>query len=335
MRGVESAVSSIGRMAYPDPRLAYTTRHMAHPVRHGPVVWASALARRITPKEGRRRELAIVLALLLAATAVSASLPGGWTTATPSPSPVMLAMAETSDPTPTGTPSPTPTPTPTPTSTPTPTPTATPTPTPTPTATPTPAPVKAPTKAPAKTATVYSFVALGDSLTSGYNDPGPAWPSRLDSEDANLVLYHNAGIPGDLTSGMLSRLDRDVFAYSPKVLFILGGTNDLGHGVAESTVVANLRAIIAKAKAHGIKIFLITVPPNSSSAMTAKIDSLNAAILHLANSYAIVLIDIHTPLSASNGLILSKYTVDGLHFNGAGAQLVANTIYARIHRQGY
>jgi acyl-CoA thioesterase I len=273
----------------------------------------------------RRREFAVVLALLLAATAISASLPGGWTDSSkPSPSSDVMAEVGTPDPTATATPSPVATsPDPTLQS-------LDPTPTDSPASTP--APTKAPAKATPKT---YTFVALGDSLTSGYNDPGPAWPVRLDAEDANLRLVNNAGVPGDLTSGMLSRVDRDVFAHSPGVLFLLGGTNDLGHEISSTTIIANLRAIVVKAKARGIKVFLITVPPNSSSVMTARIDSLNADIQHLANTYALYLIDIHTPLSASNGLIASKYTVDGLHFNGAGAQLVANTIYNRIHRLGY
>lgn len=333
-------------MAHPDPRVARAGRHMAHPVRHGPLHWlkrtfaslttgsgpagpdggASRLLGRLAPRDGRRRELAVVLALLLAATAVSASLPGGWTAATAAPSPTMLAEAVTAEPTPADTPSPEPiTPEPT-----------LPSPDPTPTATPTRAPTPAPTKAPVKaTPRVYSFVALGDSLTSGYNDPGPAWPPRLDTIDANLRLVNNAGAPGDLTADMLSRLDRDVFAYAPNVLFVLGGTNDLGHSVSQSTTIANLRAIIVKAKARGIKVFLIAVPPNGSSGMRASIDSLNAAIQHLANIYQIYLLDIHTPLSGSNGLIQPRYTVDGLHFSGAGAQLVANTIYNRIHRLGY
>ena len=266
-----------------------------------------------------------MLALLLAATAISASLPGGWTDP-PKPSPSADVMAEV------GTPNQTSTDTPSPVATsPDPTlPSLDPTPTDSPSSSP--APKKAPAKATPRT---YTFVALGDSLTSGYNDPGPAWPDRLDAEDANLRLVNNAGVPGDLTSGMLSRLDRDVFAYNPGVMFLLGGTNDLGHYVSSTTIIANLRAIVVKAKARGIKVFLITVPPNSSSVMTARIDSLNADIQHLANTYALYLIDIHTPLSASNGLIASKYTVDGLHFNGAGAQLVANTIYNRIHRLGY
>ena len=346
VRGMEPGGAGYAPMARPDLRVAHSGRRMAHPVRRGPLGWLQrtfaalttgsgpagleggdpSLLDRLPPKNGRRRELAVVLALLLAATAISASLPGGWAaaTATPSPSPLTVAEAVTSEPTPTDTGTPEPI-TPDPTATPTPDPTATPTPTPTPT----------PTKAPVKTPRVYTFVALGDSLTSGYKDPGPAWPARLDTLDSNLRLVNNAGKPGDLTSGMLSRLSGYVFSYSPNVLFVLGGTNDLGTGVSETTTIANLKAIVVNAQARGIKVFLITVPPNDSSSMVGPIDSLNAAIQHLANVYKIVLIDIHTPLSGSNGLIQPRYTVDGLHLNSSGAQLVAYTIYNRIHRLGY
>ena len=342
--GVEAGDATNGPMAHPDPKVAEAARLMAHPIRRGPVGWlastfathatgsslagadggAARMLGRLVPRDGRRKELAIVLALLLAATAIAASLPGGWTGGAATPSPTTMAVAVTAQPTPTETP--TATPTPDPTATPTPDPTATPS--PTPTATPTPAPVK-------PTPRVYTFVALGDSLTSGYNNPGPAWPPRLDSLDANLRLVNNAGKPGDTTAGMLSRLSKDVYAYSPNVLFVLGGTNDIGMGVSEATTISNLKAIVVGAKGRGIKVFLLTVPPNSSSTSGTRINSLNVAIQHLANTYQIVLIDIHAPLSGPDGLIQSRYTVDGLHFNNLGAQLVANTIYNRIHRLGY
>jgi lysophospholipase L1-like esterase len=142
-------------------------------------------------------------------------------------------------------------------------------------------------------------------------------------------------VPGNVTSQMLDRENSDVFSFNPEVMFLLGGTNDLGKYVSLATAIANLRAIIVAARAKGIHIFMLNLPPNSYQGMADQINSWNAAILHLANSYSIVMIDIHAVLSTSTGVYISKYTVDGLHFSAAGAQLVANTIYARIHRSGY
>jgi len=312
---------------------------MAHPVRRGFRGWFRAafggiepgsaaagsggapagLVRRFGPKAPRHRELLVVLALLVVAAVVCASLPGGWggsAAAGSSDGPregmvanIMASISSTpfapetfADP-PLIPPSPTPTPQLTPA--------------------PTPKPV----------ARKYSFVTLGDSLTA-WPTTGP-WPNRLNAEDANLALVNNAGVPGNTTADMLARLDRDVFAYKPDVLFILGGTNDLGRNVSEATIIANLKSIILAARAKGIRIFLVLVPPDSYTNMAAPIDSLNAAITHLANIYTIVAIDIHAPLSQDNGTFQPRYTSDGLHFTDLGAQTVANAIFSRIHRLGY
>jgi lysophospholipase L1-like esterase len=176
---------------------------------------------------------------------------------------------------------------------------------------------------------VYTFVALGDSLTYGTGDPGPSWPVRVDAKDAELRLAHNAGVPGDTTAGMRARLDRDVFAYKPGVLFIMGGTNDIGHNISTATTIANLKAIVVAAKAKGILVVLTTIPPTSYPNMVTAIDSLNSQIVQLAKSYALILADVHKPLSTADGLYISKYTSDGLHFSTLGTATVAQTIFLR------
>jgi lysophospholipase L1-like esterase len=327
-------------MTQPDPKVAQASRCMAHPIRRNPLTLlggafgalsstftetglggsAAKFIWRLAPKSQRRRELTAVLALLVAATAISANLLGGW--AKPpaaSPSASIVASLASADPTASDSP----------------TPAATsvestlPSPSPSPTASPKPKP--AAKKKPA--AKVYTFVALGDSLTAWPSDA--PWPARLDGEDANLRLVHNAGVPGDTTAQMLARLKSDVFAYKPEVLFIMGGTNDLDDRISQATTIANLKAIIVAANAKGIRIDLMTVPPEGYSDMAAKIDSLNKAIVHLGNIYKLVVIDIHTPLSTSTGVYVPKYTSDGVHFSALGAQRVANTIYSRIHRYGF
>ncbi len=334
-------------MAHPDPSLAQLGRNMAHRVPRGPLSWpwrflrafGSGIARAITapsaipgavrgalPKEPKRRELTAVLALVLAACAISAGIPVMAATShsgDPSPSPsslssVIAAVEESA--------TPADTPTPTPTATPSPTPTVTPTPTPTP------SPTAKPTPAPTKKHRVYPYVALGDSLTAWPTD-GP-WPKLLDAKDPYLTLYHNAGVPGDTTADMRARLSGDVFTYQPNYVFILGGTNDLGHNISQATTIANLRYIITQTIAHHAVPIVINVPPDSFTGMAPKIDSLNAAIVHLANAYKVVVIDIHTPLSTSSGTIQSRYTVDGLHFSTAGVSVVVNAIYNRVRRLG-
>ena len=337
-------------MAHPDPRGAQLGRNMAHRNRRGIPAWPGRLVGAIgsgvatlirapgrlpgaiagaMPKEARRRELTAVLALVLAACALSAGIPfwsangrSGPSAASTELASMAMALAGSEDPSPTATPTPTPTGTPTPT--PTPSETATPTPTPSPTA--------KPTAAATKKHRVYGFVALGDSLTAWPSDS--PWPSLLDARDPYLVLTRNAGVPGDTTADMRARLNGDVFALRPNYVFILGGTNDLGHSISQATTIANLRYIITQSIAHHVVPIMINVPPDSITSMAPKIDALNAAIVHLANSYRVVVVDIHTPLSSSSGTYQTRYTSDGLHFSTLGASLVANAIYSRVRRLG-
>jgi lysophospholipase L1-like esterase len=334
-------------MAHPDPHHVFeSARHMARPSRRSPLAMLASLGstgsagsagaegslsaavarvgRRVLPREAKRREMVAVLTLLVGASLFSVTGPIASAGSTP---PTPSSQIAAGDPTTDQTPDPTQTPEPDGTSSPdpeTPAPTATPTPQPQPK----PAP---PRKRAPKPVTVSTFVALGDSLTAWPNTP---WPSRLDAEDPNLRLIKNVGIPGNTTAQMRARLTTDVYPYSPNVLFVLGGTNDLGYGISGSATIANLRAIIVGAKSHKINVVLLLVPPDSYPSMASKINSLNAAIIDLANSQRILYVDIHAPLANSAGTYFAKYTSDGLHFTDLGAQVVANTIRARIKSHG-
>ncbi|MGD0018785.1 MAG: GDSL-type esterase/lipase family protein [Candidatus Limnocylindrales bacterium] len=317
-------------MAHLDPHhVAESSRHMARPAAgsvggEGAALATAAaeLGRRFLPKEPRRREMLGVLMLLMIASLISVTGPiAGAGAASSTPNNEIAANVNAD-------------PSPTPTETVNPEDTASPDITPAPTATPTakpkpkPAPAKKATPKPVK---VRSFVALGDSLTAWPDTP---WPTRLDAQDTVLKLLHNAGVPGNTTAQMRARLASDVYNYHPDVLFVLGGTNDLGYNIKGSATIANLRAIIVGAKAHKITVILLLVPPDSWTSMAPKINSLNAAIINLANSQKVNYVDIHAPLANGNGVYYPKYTTDGLHFSDLGAQVVANTIRVRIRRLG-
>jgi lysophospholipase L1-like esterase len=280
------------------------------------------------PREPRRRELAALLSLILAAGAISAAIPvvvangHSGETAGSSNFESLLGLVAT----------PTPTPTATPTDEPTPTPTATPTdePTATPTATPAATPTAKPTAAPPR---VYGFISLGDSLTAWPSDN--PWPRVLDAKDPKLTLLHNAGVPGDTTSQMLARINSDVWSRKPTYVFFLGGTNDVGRNINVWTTVANIKSFVAQAKKNRAVPILLLVPPNAYPNMNSKIDFLNDQIKYIANINKVLYIDIHTPLSSSTGVIQSKYTSDGLHLSSLGVSVVATTIYARIKGRGF
>ena len=196
-----------------------------------------------------------------------------------------------------------------------------------------PTPVAAPSVSTAR----LRFVAFGDSLTSGYKTPGPSWPSLLASTRTDIQLVHNAGVVGDTTKGLLARIDRDVYAYSPDLLTIFVGLNDLSRCGRVTQVLANIETIVAGARAHGIpRIVLIlnshTIGFNSKSGhscgpmLQVRIDQLDDALLAYGDAAGIQTIDLR-PVMDTHGHYTKAYLVsDGVHFNNRGVAVVSQAI---------
>jgi lysophospholipase L1-like esterase len=138
----------------------------------------------------------------------------------------------------------------------------------------------------------YSIVALGDSTTDGHGtttNGNDRWTdvlaqrlqANLDTRDAGVL---NQGIGGNhlLIDGLgpnaLARFDRDVLAQAGvRYLIVLEGINDLGdlermgnateqaHRQLVHRVIGAYRQIIARAHAHGIKVFGATIMADGGS----------------------------------------------------------------------
>jgi acyl-CoA thioesterase I len=109
-----------------------------------------------------------------------------------------------------------------------------------------------------------NIVALGASQTAGSGrgkhsggvSSDQAFPAQLESMlrargyDAHVT---NAGVAGDTTYGMLSRLNSSV-PDGTKLVLLQPGTNDEKHG---SSAGANAPQIIQNLKARGIKVIIV------------------------------------------------------------------------------
>lgn len=155
-------------------------------------------------------------------------------------------------------------------------------------------------------------VFLGDSLTDyvPFNELVPE------------VRTVNRGIAGDNTLGALQRID-GVISLKPAKLFILLGTNDIVYNMTADTTAANLTAIIRKVQeaSPSTKIFLETLMPVYPELETRRtnetINALNARVRAVAQETGVTLVDTHSHM-AEEGVLPLKWTVDGLHLNGAG-----------------
>ena len=158
------------------------------------------------------------------------------------------------------------------------------------------------------------IIFLGDSLTD-YIQFHEIFP------DLRVI---NRGIAGDTTTGVLHRLD-EVISRKPAKLFIEIGINDIFYNAAPVDIAANIRKIIelVKAGSPDTKIYLETILPvvNNGKFQTRRpsniINAVNELLPDIAKDLGCKLLDVHK-FFAENDNMPERYTVDGLHMNGAG-----------------
>ena len=99
------------------------------------------------------------------------------------------------------------------------------------------------------------IICFGDSLTHGTGaSRGKDYPSQLSKMISRPVI--NAGVPGDTTARALQRLERDVLAYSPDIVLITLGGNDLKNGMAKDVAFENLKVIVESIQEQGAQVII-------------------------------------------------------------------------------
>ena len=161
-----------------------------------------------------------------------------------------------------------------------------------------------------------SIVFVGDSLTANWPNFSTAFPG---------MSVANRGIGGDVSRGVLFRLQEDVLALHPKAIVLLIGTNDLTAHQPAAQTLANLRDILAitKLEAPQAPIVLCTVPPSANPKApirAAELKTLNAGLRALASNHARVeLVDLFAATVDANGQPDDRWFKDDrLHLNPAG-----------------
>jgi acyl-CoA thioesterase I len=170
---------------------------------------------------------------------------------------------------------------------------------------------------------------LGDSLTAGYGvAAGEAFPVLLAGELAEAGFaceVVDAGVSGDTSAGGRARLDW-VLADEPSHLIVELGGNDGLRGLPVEQLESNLAAIIEKARAGQVQVFLagMLAPPNFGRDYT---DAFKAVYTDLAARYDLPLYPFFL-----DGVITDKSLMqpDGIHPNAAGVVRLAAAILPSI-----
>ena len=148
------------------------------------------------------------------------------------------------------------------------------------------------------------IVALGDSLTAGYQLPASAaFPAQLEQAlkaKGIAVEIANAGVSGDTSSGGLARLDWSVPQGTDAVILALGA-NDMLRGIEPKVTRAALTEIVSRLKARRIEVLLcgMLAPPN------------------LGPDYARGFSAIYPELAAKHSLVFYPFLLNGVAANAA------------------
>ncbi|MBF0472596.1 MAG: hypothetical protein HQK91_12415 [Nitrospirae bacterium] len=184
------------------------------------------------------------------------------------------------------------------------------------------------------------IVAFGDSLTVGYQSPTMENPYYLETpyidflaeKTENKFNFIMKGISGEMTEEMLRRFDEDVISFKPNYVIILGGTNDIGWGIAIDETADNLFAMYDLAIKANIIPIAVTIPSiRGFDELIHPRVILNNMIIEHCKSKNILYIDLFKASSKPVTLQLEgKYANDGLHLSTAGYKLIADLLYNEV-----
>jgi lysophospholipase L1-like esterase len=140
----------------------------------------------------------------------------------------------------------------------------------------------------------------------------------------------NRGIGGDVTFGVIQRLD-DVIKRQPSKLFILIGINDIGKDIPDAKIADNCRIIIEKVKARSpaTEIFLQSILPVNPTVnrfpqhydKEHHIIHTNMLLRTVADKSGVRFINLYPLFLNDRQLLDESLTADGLHLNPQGYKI--------------
>ncbi|WP_205728712.1 family 20 glycosylhydrolase [Flavobacterium sp. GT3P67] len=173
------------------------------------------------------------------------------------------------------------------------------------------------------------IVFLGNSISDGAE-----W-SELFADNR----VKNRGISGDISAGVLNRID-EIITRKPAKVFLLIGVNDLSRSTATDSIFKNITKIASylKQESPSTKLYVQSILPvndvykkfGSHTSKGEQIRQLNANLKKNAVAYHYTYIDLHTSFCDANGKLIKEFTNDGLHLKGDGYLLWKHLVYPYV-----
>jgi lysophospholipase L1-like esterase len=170
------------------------------------------------------------------------------------------------------------------------------------------------------TAEPHQVLFLGDSITE-------RWTKEIWQENFGARGGLNAGIDGDRTEHLLWRLEHgNLDGTPPKVIVLLIGTNDLGHGRSPELAAEGIRSdlIYLREQLPGVHVLLLGLTPRSDR-FRDKVIVVNQ-LIKTCNSGFVRYANIGNTLLDRQGHLIPTMSLDGVHFTAAGYQLLTQQL---------
>ncbi|MFZ4428099.1 MAG: family 20 glycosylhydrolase [Saprospiraceae bacterium] len=171
---------------------------------------------------------------------------------------------------------------------------------------------------------------VGNSITDGGE-----WQEQFTD-----LRVKNRGISGDISAGVLHRID-EMTARRPAKVFLMIGTNDLARGIKPDSLLKNIRFIAEaiRTESPATRLYVQSILPVNDyygkfSGHTAKgqeIRMVNDQLANEASKWGYTYVDLHTPFSNPDGKMDTSLSNDGLHLNGQGYLLWKHLIFPFVY----
>lgn len=179
-----------------------------------------------------------------------------------------------------------------------------------------------------------NVVFLGDSITEIY---------PIEEIYTNIPAVRS-GVSGYGARDILDRLNKMVYVYNPKKVFLLIGTNDIASDPSiekQNATIKIIKKIIIEIRKNRpeTKIYVESIYPvnnNMDKNMVAKrtneiIKSMNKKIKKYCNENSITYINVYDELLDENGYFYEKLTYDGLHPSEIGYAKITRILYPYVY----
>jgi lysophospholipase L1-like esterase len=174
--------------------------------------------------------------------------------------------------------------------------------------------------------------------------------SRYTAQLSTLTVL-NDGVSGEGTACGYARLTRQtagttcdpglsVAINQYQVLLLMEGSNDIFSQESIAPAVNNIRQMVRFAKNNGVRVYLGTIPPQSTAIGSGPfcparngglpyVPSYNSQLISLAFQEGVQLVDVYTALSTNLSLYID---CDGLHPTAAGYTRIAQEFYNSLQQ---